>query len=191
MAGPPPQARLLARPDRRQPGGPGLDPGAGRLDDQSPEAQRLEAQRQEAERLETQQRAAELAHAAWGELRDNLADYGLARRVSESPRTLARRVATTLHLDPPTRQALDRIVSAEERARYATVPLAQATLRADTVAVRRALSREADRAVRWRARLLPASTLTPIRHALQHSLDVFGWMDVAGLRLRDRLRQQA
>ena len=156
--------RLLGRPGRRQPGGPRLDPGAD-LD-------------------------AELAHAAWCELRDNLADFGLAGRVSESPRALGGRIATTLHLDPAAREALDRIVRAEERARYATVPLGPGTLRADTGAVRRALSREADWAARWRAWLLPASTLTPIRRGLQHSLDVFGWMDVAGLRLRERLRHQ-
>ena len=132
----------------------------------------------------------ELAHAAWAELRDNLADFGLASRVSESPRGLARRVAATLGLDPATREALDRIVRAEERARYATVPLGPGTLLADTATFRRALSREADWAARWRAWLLPTSTLTPIRHALQQSLDVFGWMDVAGVRLRDRIRQQ-
>jgi transglutaminase-like putative cysteine protease len=132
---------------------------------------------------------AELAHAAWRELRDNLADFGLASRVGESPRTLAGRVATTLRLDPDARDALNRIARAEERARYATVPLSPGTLRADTAAVRQALSREADWRARWRAALLPASTLGPIREALGHSLDVFGWMDVAGLRLRDRIRQ--
>ena len=134
-------------------------------------------------------RDAELAHAAWRELWDNLADFGLAGRVSDSPRGLAARVAATLHLDPVARAALDRIVKAEERARYATAPLGPGTLRADTATARRALSREADWPARWRARLLPASTLTPIRRGLQQSLDVFGWMDVAGLRLRDRIRQ--
>src|SRR5262249_39078425 len=134
-------------------------------------------------------RDAELAHAAWREVRDNLADFGLAGRVSESPRGLAGRVATTLHLDPAARAALDRIVKAEERARYATAPLGPGTVRADTATDRRA-AREADWPARWRARLLPASTLTPIRRGLQQSLDVFGWMDVAGLRLRDRIRQQ-
>ena len=155
--------RLLGRYARRQHGGllPGPDP----------------------------HRDAELAHAAWRELRDNLADFGLASRVSDSPRGLAGRVAATLHLEPVARAALDRIVKAEERARYATAPLGPGTLRADTTTVRRALSREADWPARWRARLLPASTLTPIRHGLQQSLDVFGWMDVAGLRLRDRIRQ--
>jgi hypothetical protein len=159
--------RLLGRPEPR-------------------DALRPEAQQREAQRLN-----AELAHAAWGELRDNLADYGLAHRASESPRALAGRVATALHLDPASGQALDRIVRAEERARYATVPLGPGTLRADTATVRRALWREAGWPTRWRAWLLPASTLTPIRQGLQQSLDVFGWMDAAGLRLRDRIRQQA
>ncbi len=125
-----------------------------------------------------------LAHAAWRELRDDLADYGLACRASESPRAVAARIGATLRLDQPTREALGRIVSAEERARYATAPLPSPTLRADSAAIRRALAHEADRTGRWRARLLPASMIAPIRPALQHALDVFGWMDAAGLRLR-------
>jgi hypothetical protein len=52
--------------------------------------------------------------------------------------------------------------------------------------VRQAIAREADGAVRWRARLLPASTLAPTRAALYYALDVFGWMDAAGQRLRRR-----
>jgi transglutaminase-like putative cysteine protease len=131
-----------------------------------------------------------LAHAAWRELRDDLADYGFACRASESPRAVAARVGTALRLDQPARKALGRIVTAEERARYAAVPLPGQTLRADTAAVRRALAQEADWTARWRARLMPASMLTPIRPALQHTLDVFGWMDAAGLRLRDRVIRQ-
>jgi transglutaminase-like putative cysteine protease len=127
---------------------------------------------------------AALAHAAWRELRDDLADYGLACRASESPRAAAARVGAALRLDQPVAEALGRIVSAEERARYATAPLPSSTLRADSAAVRRALAQEADWPVRWRARLLPASMVAPIRPALQHALDVFGWMDAAGLRFR-------
>ena len=127
---------------------------------------------------------AALAHAAWRELRDDLADYGLACRPSESPRAAAARIGAALQLDQAAAEALGRIVTAEERARYATAPLPSRTLNADTAAVRRALAQEADWTVRWRARLLPASMLVPIRPALQHALDVFGWMDVAGFRLR-------
>jgi transglutaminase-like putative cysteine protease len=129
---------------------------------------------------------AELAHAAWRELRDDLADYGLACRASESPRAVASRIATTLRLDPSAAEAIGRIASAEERARYATVPLPSTTLAADSAVVRRALTREADWTGRWRARLVPTSMLAPVRPALQHMLDVFGWMDAAGLRFRSR-----
>jgi transglutaminase-like putative cysteine protease len=129
---------------------------------------------------------AKLAHAVWREVRDDLADYGLACRPSESPRAVAARVAAEVPLDPAGQAALGRIVSAEERARYATAPLPSPTLRADCAAFRRALAHQASRAERWRARLLPASVLTGVRPALQHALDVFGWMDAAGLRLRGR-----
>jgi transglutaminase-like putative cysteine protease/predicted transcriptional regulator len=127
-----------------------------------------------------------LAHATWRELHDDLADYGLGCRASESPRAVASRIVTTLRLDPATAEALDRIARAEERARYATAPLPGATLAADSAAVRRALAKQADWIRRWRARLMPTSTLTPIRVGLQHALDVFGWMDAAGLKFRGR-----
>jgi transglutaminase-like putative cysteine protease len=137
-------------------------------------------------RLRTADDAA-LAHAAWRELRDDLADYGLACRASESPRAVASRIATTLRLDPSTAEAVGRIASAEERARYATAPLPSTTLAADSAAIRRALAREADWTGRWRARLVPTSMVVPIQSALQHVLDVFGWMDAAGLRFRGRV----
>ena len=127
---------------------------------------------------------AALAHAAWRELRDDLADYGLACRPSESPRAAAARIVAALRLDQPAAEALGRIVTAEERARYATAPLPSPTLRADSAAVRRALAHEADWPVRCRARLMPASMLARIRPALQHTLDVFGWMDAAGFKFR-------
>jgi transglutaminase-like putative cysteine protease len=129
---------------------------------------------------------ARLAHAAWREARDDLADYGFACRPSESPRAVATRAGSTLQLDPQAREALARIARAEERARYATAPLPSPTLRADCATVRRALGRQAGRGERWRARLLPTSMLTPIRPALQQALDVFGWMDAAGMKLRGR-----
>jgi len=131
-----------------------------------------------------------LAHAAWRELRDDLADYGHPCRPSESPRAVASRVTAVLALDDQGRQALERIVRAEERARYARVPLSAQTLPADAAGIRRALAREADWPTRWRARLFPASTIALIRTGLQHALDVFGWMDAAGMRLRNSIRRQ-
>ena len=127
-----------------------------------------------------------LADAAWRELTDDLTDHGLACRPSESPRAVARRIAPVLGLDGPSRQALERIASAEERARYAAVPEPSGTLRGDVATMRQAIAQEADPAMRWRARLLPASMLAPARAALYYALDVFGWMDAAGQRLRRR-----
>jgi transglutaminase-like putative cysteine protease len=127
------------------------------------------------------------AHAAWLELHDDLDDYGLPCPASESPRAVARRIRTTGGLDESACQALDRIARAEERARYAAVPEAAVALSADVLTVRRALSRKVTRAARWRARLLPASTLRPVRAGLQQSLDVFGWLDAAGQKLRAQL----
>jgi transglutaminase-like putative cysteine protease len=129
---------------------------------------------------------AELAHAIWREVRDGLADYRLTARPSESPRATAARVAALLQLDPATGGALGRIVCAEERASYATAPLPSPTLRADCATVRRALSRQATGPERWRARMVPASVLAPLRTELQHALDIFGWMEAAGQRLRGR-----
>jgi hypothetical protein len=43
--------------------------------------------------------------------------------------------------------------------------------------------------VRWQARLLPPSALLPVRTAVQHALDIFGWMDIAAHRLSLRLRR--
>lgn len=124
------------------------------------------------------------AHAAWRELNSSLIDYGLGGATSESPRALARRVADAGQLDDPSRQALGRIASAEERARYARTPAPGASLRADELTVRRALARNATRGQRWRARLVPASTMGPVVAALRQAPDVFGWLDAAGLRVR-------
>ena len=124
------------------------------------------------------------ADAAWHELLDDLADYRIASPASESPRALAARVSATLRLAPAESEALLRIARAEERAHYAREPVASGTLRADVALVRRAVSRMSSRPARWQARLLPASTLAPAGVALQHALDVFGWMDRMTVRRR-------
>jgi transglutaminase-like putative cysteine protease len=124
------------------------------------------------------------ADAAWHELLDDLADHRFASPASESPRALAARVATTVSLAPAESDALLRIARAEERAHYAAQPAASATLRGDVVLVRRAVSRMSGRRARWRAWLFPASALAPAGAALQHTLDVFGWMDRVTVRRR-------
>ncbi len=102
---------------------------------------------------------------------------------------MSRRLATTLRLGPDSQQALDRITRAEERARYARVMQAPGSLRADVTTIRRAVAARAGRPARWRARLAPPSALVPVRAGLQQALDVFGWLDAAGLRIRGRMHQ--
>ena len=87
-----------------------------------------------------------------------------------------------MRLSPEAAAALTRIVHATERARYAREAADSATLRADTDLVRREIAAGSGRATRWQARLLPPSSLLPVRTAVQHGLDVFGWMDVAAHR---------
>jgi len=102
------------------------------------------------------------AHAAWEELRDDLMDYGAGYRPSESPRAVAIRAGEGLVLTGTARVALGRIAMAEERARYAPAPADGSGLRADSVAVRRAIAAAVPRGTRWRARLLPSSVLGPV-----------------------------
>jgi transglutaminase-like putative cysteine protease len=113
------------------------------------------------------------AHAAWEELRDDLVDYGAAPLPSESPRAVAARAGTGLSLAEPARAALSRIAMAEERARYAPAPTDGSSLRADSVAVRRAIAAAVPRDARWRARLIPASVVSPALNAVASAADLY------------------
>ncbi len=113
------------------------------------------------------------AHAAWAELRDDLTDYGAPSRPSESPRAVAARAGTGLRLAVQAQAALGRIAMAEERARYAPAPADGARLRADSAAVRRAIAAAVPREARWRARLFPASVVTPALNALASTADLY------------------
>jgi len=124
---------------------------------------------------------ASLARAAWQELCADLEDYGMPCRASESPRTVARRLSAAAHLDDPARQAVARIATVVERARYAPRPQAAGPIRADVATVRRALARNSPRRTRWRARLAPASTLRPVREAARQGFGLLtGWAPNAG-----------
>jgi hypothetical protein len=126
------------------------------------------------------------AHAAWLEFRDDLTDHRITCRASETPRALAGRVGTSLGFAATERAALQRIARAEEAARYATAPLASAQLRSDVTTVRRALAKACRLPARTVAAALPASALAPVRAALTHALDVFGWMDAITTGLHHR-----
>ena len=135
------------------------------------------------------------AHAAWRETMDELADYHVARRPSESPRAVARRVTDETHLAPSAAEALGRVALAEERASYADTP-GTTPSRADLELIRRGLAATATRQARWRARLAPASAYVPLRSvtvrlsgaATQAQSNV--WRHLPGARSRqDRARQ--
>jgi transglutaminase-like putative cysteine protease len=132
---------------------------------------------------------ADRAHAAWREFRDDLTDYRIASRASESPRSLAGRLGPSLGFTADEREALERIALAEERARYARAPVASAQLHSDVATVRRAMGKACRLPVRCAAIALPASALAPARTAMTHALDVFGWMDVASSGLRQHSGQ--
>jgi transglutaminase-like putative cysteine protease len=103
------------------------------------------------------------AHAAWSEVLDDLTDYRVGQRPSESPRAIARRLTGELSLPSAAAAALVRLALAEERASYAGTPGPATAYRADLAAVRRGISASASRRARWQARLFPASVLVPLR----------------------------
>ena len=120
-----------------------------------------------------------LASAAWQEVCANLDDLGLDRKVSESPRALARRISTEGDIDESAREALRRIATVVERIRYAPTPApaAAASMRADVTEVRRSLARNSTTLRRLNARLFPASTVTPMLHRLGQSAgQLTGWV---------------
>jgi transglutaminase-like putative cysteine protease len=118
--------------------------------------------------------AAARAHAAWRELRDDLVDYRVGYRPSESPRAAAARASASLGLAEPAAAALHRIAMAEERARYAARADSAAGLRHDSAVVRRAIAAAVPWWTRWRARLLPSSVLSPALAAVGQAADIFG-----------------
>jgi transglutaminase-like putative cysteine protease len=134
------------------------------------------------------------AHVAWRELRDDLTDHGLSWQPSDSPRAVSRRIGRMLGLSRADQEALDRITAAEEHALYARTARSPSSLRGDVTAVRRAMASEATPMARWQARLLPPSCVRPALSSLTQALDVFGWLDAAGQRMRslgDGLRGHA
>ena len=106
------------------------------------------------------------AHAAWREVLDDLTDYRIGRRPSESPRAIARRVSDELNLPAEAAGALGRLALAEERASYSGRPIPAGRLRPDVDAFQRGIAASVSRRVRWRARLLPASVIAPLQARL-------------------------
>ena len=97
---------------------------------------------------------------AWAELRDTLLDHGYTWRSSDSPRRAAERVCADLGLPGDAAEAVRRLATATERARYATELGQVGDLRSDVATVRAALAAQAGRWGRIRSRWLPRSTRT-------------------------------
>jgi len=126
---------------------------------------------------------AERAHAAWREVLDDLADYRIPGRPSESPRATARRVAGESSLPPAAAEALRRVALAAERASYAGAPGPVPPGHTDLDRIRRGLAASVDRRTRWRARLFPASAFTPARAGAVQLAEAAGRVQSGAWRL--------
>lgn len=111
-----------------------------------------------------------LATAAWQEVCADLDDFGLARRLSESPRATAKRITVDTNIDEGARRAISRIATVVERCRYAPVPASADGIKADVAEVRRSLARNAGTIKRLRATLIPASVIGPMFDAMQRTV---------------------
>ena len=103
------------------------------------------------------------ARAAWDEVVGTAADYGVPVWANETPRGLARRLGHELDLGDDASRGLRLVALAEERARYAPRAGVDGDLSAAVRAVRHGLRGEAGRRRRWRAALLPPSTVRAAR----------------------------
>ncbi|MDT7572455.1 MAG: hypothetical protein QOE05_2629 [Actinomycetota bacterium] len=100
------------------------------------------------------------ALAGWEQVRDDATDIGHVWRPADSPRAAATALAQRHSLDADARTALWRLALATERTRYAREGAVDTTgLYDDAAAVRSALHSGVSRSVRWRAWLVPPSTL--------------------------------
>ncbi|MEW9528007.1 DUF3488 and DUF4129 domain-containing transglutaminase family protein [Microbispora sp. NPDC049125] len=126
-------------------------------------------------------RPARVRNAAWAELCDTLTDFGMPRRPDESPRALGLRLRERHELDPETAASLARVVTAEERLRYAPSPAADGPRPADLRRLRRGLGATVSRWRRFGALVAPMSTLLRLRAAGAGALDVMDRLE--GLRL--------
>jgi transglutaminase-like putative cysteine protease len=105
------------------------------------------------------------AHSAWAELIDTMIDYGVPVDDAETPRSTAGRLGRLTTLAPPGREKAGVIAQAEERARYARLPLAVTDLDEAVRTTRAAFAERATRAQRLQAAVFPRSVLLRWRMA--------------------------
>jgi hypothetical protein len=100
------------------------------------------------------------ALSGWAQVCEDAVDLGHVWRPSDSPRAAALALSRRYELDATARAALGRLSTAAERARYARDGAGDvAGLAEDAAVVRTALSAAVTKKARWRAWLLPVSTL--------------------------------
>jgi transglutaminase-like putative cysteine protease len=134
---------------------------------------------------------------AWQQVCDDGLDLGHRWRPVDSPRAAAAHLAHRYAFDAGPRHALERVAGAAERARYARDAggSADTSLREDAGLVRSALRAGVPRKTRWRAWLLPSSTLrwaaSGLGTLVADGLDRFddAWSAI-GQRLRPRRFRQ-
>lgn len=128
------------------------------------------------------------ALAAWADLKDTLVDHGYAWNPSDPPRRGAARLASERHLVGEPADALHRVATATERARYAPEMTPVGDLRGDVDAVRAGLAEGSGRWARWRARVLPRSTRAVAHAVADRMADGLDAVDAAFSTLGRRLR---
>ena len=108
-----------------------------------------------------------IALAAWAELRECADDLGYTWVDSDTPRQAASRLTTAARMDEEATEAIGRVTTLTEQARYADQPrydppLIRALPR-DLRTLRAALAEHATRANRIKAAILPSSSLSRLR----------------------------
>ncbi len=124
------------------------------------------------------------AHEAWAELQDTMIDFNVPVDEAETPRSTAERLREMLGSAATDRDQPRVLARAEERARYARIPLRPDGLGAALHTIRGALALRATRWERFAAVVLPRSVLLHWRHALTNRVAT---MVATGARLRATL----
>ncbi len=127
------------------------------------------------------------ANAAWAELRDTAVDLGYSWSPSETPRQAAVRLARKAKLRQRDADALNRLTTAVERARYAPVAGDTSSVAGDVTQVRSGLARRVGRPQRIRSMLLPASTVVILHWFGERIADGLDAIDRAGVVIKRRV----
>lgn len=129
------------------------------------------------------ERARNLAHEAWDELIDTLIDFRVPADAAETPRAVARRLVAEQQFGREAATGAAELGTAEERARYARIPVDPQPLSGSLRAVRRELSAGADRRTRFLAAVMPpsvtarwkAAVLDGMSRAVRKAADMRDW----------------